>query len=98
MKLSGDEVQGLINLQTHPENIRKPRCPLHPQRLFNTDLTYSRSYKTLYVTYIYDISQHVNRIYDIFLEKVTSYECENSEMMQSSESKVYFKSIISPVI
>lgn len=28
--LSEAEVQGLINLQTHPENVRKSKSPLHP--------------------------------------------------------------------
>lgn len=49
------EVQGLINLQTHPERVRKPMSPLNPdahmERIWlKSDLTYSRSHKTLYVT------------------------------------------------
>lgn len=36
MRLSEDEVQGLINLLTHPENIREPRCHPAPIQRTNT--------------------------------------------------------------
>lgn len=35
--LSVDGVQGLINLQTHLENMTKPRCPVHPYEAKNGD-------------------------------------------------------------
>lgn len=75
------------------------RAPIRGKKrgLFDiySHLTYNRSYKTLYVTYIWQILACEPQFW--FLENVTSYECENSEIMSRS-SKVFSTSIISPVI
>lgn len=91
-------VQGLINLQTHPENIRKSKSPLHPDAHMEyisqkTDLTYSRSHKTLNETRNGE-SRHVSRFLGIYNIKRLWKQCGHGV----KKIQRFCTSFISPVI